>query len=976
MKALVAVALALCVLLPAAARARKPPACPQGAFRVDPAAVPLLPGGAADAILWNADGVALAGRCLPTRARVKRTRRWTKITATWLACDGVAGKVRVRLRVDAATCRSMTGRLRAKREKLRTRFAAQRSQGIVGGRLAIPSSAVADVDTATSPTDGDNDGSATAQPMTLLATAGGAAFAASDAAYDNDWYAVELTGQPTTFTLTIADPTRTDLDLFLVRREDGRLVDVVPPSKGLGAVEQLVTTTETGPAWIVVFGYVPDAVRSDTPWTNYVLSIGQGAIGVPSTAEIVPGDVVARLRPAGDPAATLNARATPTALDVDGGRATLVAGDPIGGAGLFRLPAAEVAATTNGLARPLATPSMPDGARRKSAATMGDADWARVRTLAAVDALRARPDVAFAEPNFVLRPQRVPSDPYYAYQWHYPMIGLPEAWDVVTGSPDVVVAVVDTGILSDPGRGVAHPDLDTGRLLPGFDFIASAASARDGDGIDANPFDAGDGRRGGASSFHGSHVAGTIGAASDDGTGVTGVDWQARLLPVRVLGVDGGTTYDIAQGIRWAAGLASDAGTLPAQRADVINLSLGGAGYSGEMRSAIQAARAAGSVVVAAAGNDGGDAAGYSPAGFPEVVTVSAADLRRARAYYSNFGEAVDVAAPGGDTGVDRNGDGYPDGVLSLGADDTGSALTFNYPFYQGTSMATPHVSGVVALMQAAHLAANGMRVGPDQLDAWLAAGDLTEDLGADDWSGHGLIDARKAVARAGATGGPTTPSLAVTPASVSFGEDLSDVTLQLRNGGADSLAITDVSVSPGAGWLGATASSPLPFTAPGTLTLHAERTGLPPGTVHRASITIDSDAGSVTIPVVLQVTSTGDGGDVGRAFVLLVDPTSRETRYQAFTSAASGYAVDFGGPVLAGSYLLAAGTDRDGDGRIGDPGEAFGIWPNNTAEPEPLVVDEDGVVDVMLPVLESVSVAAGQVPVAGTRRRIELQRR
>ncbi|MCW5893535.1 MAG: S8 family serine peptidase, partial [bacterium] len=606
----------------------------------------------------------------------------------------------------------------------------------------------------------------------------------------------------------------------------------------------------------------------------------------------------------------------------------------------------------------------------------GDAAWARARTLAAVDTLRARPDVALAEPNLVLRPQRVPSDPYYAYQWHYPMIGLEAAWDVVTGSPDVVVAVVDTGILLDPGRGIGHPDLDPARVLPGFDFIASAASARDGDGIDANPFDAGDGRRGSASSFHGSHVAGTIGAASDDGTGVAGVDWQARLLPVRVLGVDGGTTYDIAQGIRWAAGLASDAWTTPVQRADVINLSLGGVGYSAELRTAIQAARAAGSVVVAAAGNDASDAAGYSPAGFPEVVTVSAADLRRARAYYSNFGAVVDVAAPGGDVTVDRNGDGYADGVLSLGGDDTGSTLTFNYPFYQGTSMAAPHVSGVVALMQAAHLAANGVRFGPDRLDAWLAAGALSEDLGDDGWSGHGLIDARRAVARAGATGGPTTPALAVTPTSLSFGADLADLELRLRNDGAGPLTVTDVTVSAGAGWLTAFTSSPLPFAPPGTVTLHAERAGLPPGTVQRAGVTIASDAGSVTVPIVLQVASTGDGGDVGRTFVLLVDPVSRETRYQTVATAAGGYAIDFGGPVLAGTYLLAAGTDRDGDGRIGDPGEAFGIWPDNTADPEPIVVTEDGVAEVTLPVVESVSVGAGRFRVGAAPRRLELERR
>src|SRR6185369_3054342 len=124
---------------------------------------------------------------------------------------------------------------------------------------------------------------------------------------------------------------------------------------------------------------------------------------------------------------------------------------------------------------------------------------------------------------------------------------------------------------------------------------------------------------GGSSSFHGTHVAGTVGAFSNNGMGVAGVDFAARIMPVRVLGAGGGTNFDIAQGIRFAAGLSNVSNTVPAQRADIINMSLGGPGTSATLQSAIQDARAAGVSIVVAAGNSNEDAAGFVPAAFPEV---------------------------------------------------------------------------------------------------------------------------------------------------------------------------------------------------------------------------------------------------------------------------------------------------------------------------------------------------------------------
>jgi serine protease len=557
-----------------------------------------------------------------------------------------------------------------------------------------------------------------------------------------------------------------------------------------------------------------------------------------------------------------------------------------------------------------------------------------------------------------------PNDEHYGLQWHYPQISLPAAWDVTTGSPAVVAAVIDTGQFD-------HPDMDDSRFVPGFDFISNPSNALDGDGIDPNPSDPGD-RPGGGSSFHGTHVAGTIGAATNNGSGVAGVDWAGHIMPIRVLGAQGGTDFDIGQGMRFAAGLSNSSGTVPAQRADVINMSLGGPGNaatSPAMAEAATAARAAGSIVVVAAGNDNQDAGGFVPSSFPDVVCVSAVDLQAQKAPYSNFGAAVDVAAPGGDTRVDRNADGFVDGVLSTLADDSGGDLVPIFKFYQGTSMATPHVAGVVSLMQAAALATRGTRITPDEFDAMLASGDLTDDIGPASQFGFGLINAAKAVVAAG--GDPPTgdPTLVPVPDSVSIAAAFGEATLLLRNGGGGTVTVTAAAPGGDTPWLTVVPSTTLPANVPLQLRLVANRAGLAIGT-HTGSVVVQSSAGDATIPVALEVAAGGaGGGDVGHAYVLLVDPISGETVAQTDT-VATGYPYDFG-LVPGGSYLLLGGTDRNGDNFIGDPGEAFGIYP--TIE-SPVLVDVPfgGQVSFSVNVVEQVVITAGtatSLP-AGSKRR------
>lgn len=295
----------------------------------------------------------------------------------------------------------------------------------------------------------------------------------------------------------------------------------------------------------------------------------------------------------------------------------------------------------------------------------------------------------------------MPNDALYGFQWHFPAINLSEAWDITTGAADVVVAVVDTGILhSFSSPALTHPDF-IGKVVPGYDFMSSASIALDGDGRDPDPYDVGD-NPSGQSSYHGSHVAGTIAAATNNGVGVAGVDWQASILPIRALGAGGGTLFDVVEGTLWAAGHPIDGVPDNANPAHVINLSLGGAytctPFEQDAFDLIAASSPRRAIVVVAAGSENMDAASFSPASCRNVITVGATDLRGDRAPYSNYGTRIDVMAPGGDMSVDRDGDGFADGVLSTLKRDSDNA--FLYGFYEGTSMASPHVAGVASLMK------------------------------------------------------------------------------------------------------------------------------------------------------------------------------------------------------------------------------------------------------------------------------------
>ncbi len=582
------------------------------------------------------------------------------------------------------------------------------------------------------------------------------------------------------------------------------------------------------------------------------------------------------------------------------------------------------------------------------------ADSCELETCRAARALVGKTGVRCAQPNYLLQACIQPNDTFFDKQWHYPQINLPQAWDVTQGSANVIVAVLDTGIVS------AHPEF-AGRLIPGFDMISSAAAARDGDGRDSNPEDVGDLATPQGSSFHGTHVAGTIGANGNDGQGVAGVDWTCKLMPVRVLGQGGGSIDDIATGILFAARLANGSGQLPAQRADVINMSLGGPGLNPVLQQACDAASAAGVLLVAAAGNDNTSSPG-SPAAFDSVLSVGAVDLVKARAPYSNFSTTVDIWAPGGDMSADRNGDGFPDGVLSCAADDQGQLF---FKFENGTSMASPHVAGVAALVKAANPALDAAQIRTVLLNTTQAGSGLP--------NGGRVVDALAAVLAA--TGAPpTTPVLVATPGNVDFGAAATSAMVTLENRGVGNLAFQNATAQPGAPWLSfsatdATAANGIDDDQFGFL---ADRTGLGNG-VLQTVVTLHFLDGAtpvnIDIAMRLQVGASTTNGET--MFVLLVEPVPPfETKFQAETSVLANFQFSFAG-VAIGDYLLVAGTDRNNDDQLGDAGELFGAWPSlDTLQTLSLTGGENlSALDFSLQ--ELATVQSAPAPQSGTFRRL-----
>ncbi len=347
---------------------------------------------------------------------------------------------------------------------------------------------------------------------------------------------------------------------------------------------------------------------------------------------------------------------------------------------------------------------------------------------AVVDRLRADPSVEYAYVDAREHLAAVPNDPLFAQQTYLqvpgsaplvPAVNAPGAWDVTKGTATAVIAIVDGGVRFD------HPDL-SGRLLPGYDFVSADCTlgstgcttanefttANDGDGRDADASDPGDwvtaaDKAGNSfvsscdvadSSWHGTHVAGIIGAAGNNGLGVTGLNWNATMLPVRVSGKCGAYRSDVVDGMRWAVGLAVPNVPTNTRPAKIVNVSLGSAGTcaNSAYNTAVADVLATGAVIVAAAGNE--DAAVILPASCPGVISVGAVRGDGTRTVYSNTGAGLTIMAPGGDYTSATN-----DRLASTNNAGRTTPVAYSTAGYYvtaaGTSFSVPVVTGIVSLM-------------------------------------------------------------------------------------------------------------------------------------------------------------------------------------------------------------------------------------------------------------------------------------
>ncbi len=705
----------------------------------------------------------------------------------------------------------------------------------------------------------------------------------------DDYYRVALQSGQTVRLQVVDFSAGNDLDLYLLDSNS----NILSPPDPTSEFEQ-VTAPADGEYLINVFAF--DGV------SKYVLQIlPASGTAVAKPADFVPGEVVVQYLPA------VGIASRSAAADPGPQRITLERNARIASAATDPLEA------------------------------FNPVLYEKRRTLIEAKRLSQQDGIKWAEPNYIVQPTRIPDDSLYVRQWHYPAINLPQAWDITIGDVEaprepVIVAVIDTGVYR------AHSDF-TGQLVPGYDFISSTSISRDGNGIDDNPDDPGDSDTPGASSWHGTHVAGTVAAATNNsGTGVAGTSWGAKIMPLRALGKGGGTSLDVAQSIRFAARLSNASNTLPTRRADIINLSLGSSQATNAEREAVAAARAAGVIIVAAAGNENVSTPFY-PAAYDGVIGVSASTITGNKAYYSNFGSYIDIAAPGGDLTA-----GQSFGILSTYVDGYQSGSTdtrrSTYGFLQGTSMAAPHVAGVIALMKAVH-----PDLTSDQVTALISECKITSNNGGtctrDNNLGYGIIDAYLAVTEALALANNSTSIPAIVQSDktqLTFSTLTTPLDFVLSNIGDNAVTDLIATVTTGSSWLSVAATS-VDAENLGTYQATVDRTGLLEG-VYNGTITVtyaDATAPATTktllINVSMQKGTITTAGVMTQQYVLLenADCTSDNCIARTvFANANGSYSFS---NLPAGNYRVFAGSDIDVDGFVCGAGETCGAYPSPGAE-------------------------------------------
>lgn len=456
----------------------------------------------------------------------------------------------------------------------------------------------------------------------------------------------------------------------------------------------------------------------------------------------------------------------------------------------------------------------------------------RVEAESLMRQLASNPNVEYVEVDKLNKAVFTPNDTRFSEQYGYGTgaggIRATEAWDVTNGA-GTVVAVLDTGITS-------HSDLNA-NILPGYDFIIDTSVSVDGNGRDSDPSDPGDGYNANEcgsgvpasnSSWHGTHVAGTIAAVTNNAKGVAGVAYGAKIVPVRVLGKCGGYDSDIADAIIWASGGTVSGVPANPYPAEAINLSLGGSGACGSTtQSAINGAVSRGTTLVIAAGNDNTNVSNASPANCNNVVAVGAITSTGARASYSNYGSLVDVAAPGSAVLS----------TLNAGARTPGAET---YASYSGTSMATPHVAGVVALIQSVSSPAKT----PAQIEALLKSSARAFPSTPSQPIGAGIVNAKAAVDAAGGGGGGNVAPVA------NFSSSASGLTVSFTDTSTDSDgSIASRSWSFGDGSTSTATNPSKTYSAAGTYTVTLTVTDNGGATnTKTGSVTVSSGGGGGTV--------------------------------------------------------------------------------------------------------------------------------
>ncbi|HEY9142798.1 MAG TPA: S8 family peptidase [Arenimonas sp.] len=428
----------------------------------------------------------------------------------------------------------------------------------------------------------------------------------------------------------------------------------------------------------------------------------------------------------------------------------------------------------------------------------------RAAAEAVLSEIASLPGVESVQVDWMLEAHMVPNDPLYFAQWAFSNtstgIRAEAAWDLADGS-GIRVAVLDTGITD-------HPDLNA-NIVPGYDFISVPEVSNDGDGRDADPSDPGDWEEPPAfaefarSSWHGTHVAGTVAAVTNNASGLAGTAFNARVMPVRVLGTGGGSFLDILEAIVWASGgtVPGVPDLAPGDAADVVNLSLGGfASCHPLIQAAVDSAVSRGTTVVVSAGNSNYDASFFVPANCANVVTVASSDSAGARSGFSNFGPSIEITAPGSMIASTLNsGETVP--------------VAPNYVYYSGTSMAAPHVSGAIALAQSRRLALGLPLWTPAEVTSQLAATAYEMPVPCAEGCGPGLLDAHALVQAAGFIPGPSDLSVYAgpRPPAITYAREVT-FGFGVRNRGPSDAAGThmiveitnrfeDMSIDAPAGW-------------------------------------------------------------------------------------------------------------------------------------------------------------------------------